>query len=130
MKVGLYAGSFDPFTYGHYDIVLQALCVFDKVVIAIGENQDKQRNIELVESMNVIASYFRDDYIPRKVEVNSFIGSLSGYAEQTHPTSIVRGMRQVSDFNDEFTLNAILTNEGTAPLTYFICHPDFLHVSS
>lgn len=130
MKTALYAGSFDPFTYGHKDIVLSALCVFDKVIISIGENKKKTRTLGTVESMNVIASYFPPDYIGRRVEIDTFTGSIVEYAKRLEVDALVRGMRQVSDFNDEFTFNGIVAPEIKIPITYFICDTVYLHVSS
>jgi pantetheine-phosphate adenylyltransferase len=129
MTTALYAGSFDPFTHGHCDIVLQSLCVFDKIIIAIGNNPKKERAVSIEESMEIIESYFKETST-RKIEITHFTGALTNFAEENRVDAIVRGLRQVSDFSDEFMLNGIVSSATTIPMTYFICHHNFLHVSS
>jgi pantetheine-phosphate adenylyltransferase len=132
MRKAVYAGSFDPMTKGHIDIVKQALKVFDDIVIAIGVNPRKERFFGITETCEMIGEsmllHFCED-APR-VSIQSFENALVHFAEQQEATAIVRGLRQVSDFNDEFTQNGINSRLTEIPITYFICATEFLHVSS
>lgn len=131
-KVGIYAGSFDPFTRGHYDIVIQALRVFDEVIIAIGTNPSKKEPLfDRSQREELVKSHFVEGEIIKRVSVTRFRGPLVKFADEMRATAIVRGLRQVSDFNDEFVLHgANMRAMPEMPMVYFICHSDNLHISS
>lgn len=139
----VYAGSFDPITLGHLDIVSKALTVFDEVHIAIGSNPKKTRMFGVKESCLMIRDSILEmvapltwedqkDHVKDRVSVGSFVGvSLLAYARSVEATHIVRGLRQASDFNDEFTLHGVADRiDPTIPMVHFICQERFLHVSS
>jgi pantetheine-phosphate adenylyltransferase len=129
--LGLYAGSFDPFTRGHFDIVRQGMKIFDVVEIAIGQNAKKTRMFSFEESAALInASLAAEEVEPNRYRIVPFEGSLMRHATKEGATAIIRGLRQVSDFNDEFVLHGILERSTDIPFTYFICKNDFLYVSS
>ena len=130
MKHAIYAGSFDPITRGHFDIVEQALNVFDRVTIAIGVNPKKTRMFPVAGASLLIRQGVTDRFLSDRVEVKSFEGALVHYAEQIGADALVRGLRQVSDFNDEFTLHGANERASKIAQVYFICAHDFLHVSS
>lgn len=132
MKTGLYVGSFDPITLGHLDIVSQACVVFDHVVIAVGVNPTKinTSRFSLEERMELIKSSSREIGISN-IEVMSYTGSMMQAARDTNATSIIRGLRQMSDFNDEFLINGMVARTlPDVPIAYFICKQEYLHVSS
>lgn len=131
MKRALYAGSFDPITRGHIDIVEQALKVFDEVIMAIGSNRAKTRTFTIEESLELIrySISVRSEMRP-KVWAKSFEGALVDFAAESHSDVIVRGLRQISDFPDEFVQHGVNTRLSSIPICYFICHSDYLHVSS
>lgn len=128
----LYAGSFDPITKGHFDIVEQALKVFETVTIAIGRNPDKdtKRLFPWAGSMMLIQSAIEARGWQHRVDVKSFEGALVDFAHEIEATGIIRGLRQVSDFNDEFVQHAFNERMTDLPLVYFICKHEYLHVSS
>lgn len=129
-SIGVYAGSFDPFTRGHMDVVEQALRVFDEIIIAIGTNPKKTRLFPEEVARRLINDHFEGD-ICKRICVTQFSGALVKFADEQRATSIVRGLRQASDFNDEFILHgANMRAMPTMPMLYFICHSDYLHVSS
>lgn len=132
MSHALYAGSFDPITKGHFDIVEQALKVFETVTIAIGRNPDKddKRLFPWAGSMVLIQNALVARGWEHRVDVTSFEGALVDFAAEIDATAIVRGLRQVSDFNDEFVQHAFNERMTNLPLVYFICQHDYLHVSS
>ncbi len=126
-KIGIYAGSFDPFTNGHMAIVDEALKVFDIVEIAVGINPRKQRYFDVNTAAQMIEEATRDN---PNIVVGTFEGTLIRYAEKRNATAIVRGLRQIGDFNDEFTLHGNNRMISDIPITYFISPVRYLHVSS
>jgi pantetheine-phosphate adenylyltransferase len=133
----VYAGSFDPFTRGHLDIVEQALKVFDQVIIAIGENPSKKRLFDIATAKMLIGRHFNGD-INKRIVVTTFKGALVNFADSFGDalgngrcTAIIRGLRQISDFNDEFRMHGVNSRAmPSIPMVYFICHSDYLHVAS
>lgn len=120
MRLAIYAGSFDPFTYGHLSVLRGALKAFDRVVVGIGHNSAKKRTFDLVEREEIIRDYV-ETHMPNalkpggQVEVTSFEGLLVDFCKtrlnqrvwpelpESIPDSlsIVRGLRAVSDFEQE-----------------------------
>lgn len=100
-KIAIYPGSFDPLTNGHIDIIERGLMVFDKVVVAILHNPSKKGLFAVKERVELIEKSLED--IPN-IEVDSFDGLLVDYAIKRNANAILRGMRAVSDFENEFQM--------------------------
>jgi pantetheine-phosphate adenylyltransferase len=101
--VAIYPGSFDPITNGHVDLVRRTLRVFDKVIVAIATNPDKDRSLFTVEErLAMINEVFSD--MKGRAEADSFQGLLVDYAERKRSKVIIRGLRAVSDFEYEFQM--------------------------
>jgi pantetheine-phosphate adenylyltransferase len=140
----LYAGSFDPVTRGHLDIISKALMTFDAVHVAIGTNVRKARTFGVAESQELIArsiiELWPEAGLPHDgevlfggvLEIGEFTNqSLIAYARRIGATHIVRGLREASDFNDEFNLHGVAGRiDPSIPMVHFICEAQFLHVSS
>lgn len=138
----LYAGSFDPITRGHLDIIGKALMTFDAVHVAIGTNVRKQRAFGVSESLDLIARSVAELWpeagaapgplFGGALEIGEYANqSLIKYAQATGATHIVRGLREASDFNDEFILHGVASRlDPSIPMVHFICEAPFLHVSS
>ena len=102
-SVAIYPGSFDPITNGHVDLVRRTLRVFDKVVVAIATNPDKDHSLFSVdERLDMIRQVFTSE--KGRVEADSFQGLLVDYAERRGSPVIIRGLRAVSDFEYEFQM--------------------------
>ncbi|MBM4261702.1 MAG: pantetheine-phosphate adenylyltransferase [Deltaproteobacteria bacterium] len=102
-SVAIYPGSFDPITNGHVDLVRRTLRVFDRVIVAIATNPDKDRSLFTVdERIQMIHEVFRDE--KDRLQADSFQGLLVDYAERKNVTVIIRGLRAVSDFEYEFQM--------------------------
>jgi pantetheine-phosphate adenylyltransferase len=101
--LAIYPGSFDPITNGHVDLVNRTLRVFDKVVIAIASNPDKDRSLFTVqERLQMINEVFAGTN--GRVSADSFQGLLVDYAERRGATVVIRGLRAISDFEYEFQM--------------------------
>lgn len=140
----LYAGSFDPVTRGHLDIIGKALKTFDSVHVAIGTNVRKGRTFGVEESRRLILDSVTelwpqaantdnaDHLFDGALAVGDYANrSLIGYAHEIGATHIVRGLREASDFNDEFNLHGVAGRiDPRVLMVHFICESQFLHVSS
>ncbi len=141
----LYAGSFDPVTRGHLDIVGKALMTFDAVHVAIGTNVRKVRTFGLEESQRLIIGSVAELWpeaagdagngaalFDGALEVGEYAGqSLVAYARRIGATHIVRGLREAGGFNEEFNLPGVAGRiDLSIPMVHFICEAQFLHVSS
>jgi pantetheine-phosphate adenylyltransferase len=101
--LAIYPGSFDPITNGHVDLVNRTLRVFDKVVVAIASNPDKDRSLFTVqERLQLIEEVFAGT--DGRVKAVSFQGLLVDYAERQGATVVIRGLRAISDFEYEFQM--------------------------
>lgn len=129
--IALYAGSFDPITLGHLDIISKAMATFDHVHIGIGKNPRKTRLFSVEESLDLIQRTVMNQ-TEYDFSIGQFIDmTITDYAEQIGATHIVRGLRQASDFNDEFVIRGVIENlNPSIVVTHFICDHRFLHVSS
>ena len=134
----LYAGSFDPVTRGHLDIIRKALSTFDSVHVAVGTNVRKQRMFSVEESTDLIGRSMRDLWpeaetlMGQRLEVGEYARqSLVRYARAIGATHIVRGLREATNFHEEFNLHGLAERlDPTIPMVHFICDAQFLHVSS
>jgi pantetheine-phosphate adenylyltransferase len=97
----VYPGSFDPITNGHLDIIARGVRLFDRIVVALLRNEDKEPLLPLAERIEitraVVAPY-------PSVSVDSFDGLLVDYARARGAQAIVRGLRALSDFEYEFQM--------------------------
>ena len=107
----IYPGTFDPVTNGHIDIINRACKIFDKIIVAVADNKDKNTMFNLekrVEMMKKATSKFP------KVEVKPFNTLLVEFAKKENAKIIIRGLRAVSDFEYELQMgyaNRSLYNE-------------------
>jgi pantetheine-phosphate adenylyltransferase len=140
----LYAGSFDPITRGHLDIIGKALMTFDTVHVAIGTNVRKQRAFGVEESLGLIKRSVVElwpqadtgatdrSLFGGALEIGEYANqSLIKHARTIGATHIVRGLREASDFNEEFNLHGVAGRiDPSILMVHFICEAQFLHVSS
>lgn len=100
-KIAIYPGSFDPITNGHLDIILRGLEIFDKLIVAVAQNINKQALFDIDERLELIRETFKDS---PQIEVDTFDGLLVNYMEEKGARVLLRGLRAVSDFENEFQL--------------------------
>ena len=100
-RIALYAGSFDPLTNGHVDIISRGARLFDRIIVAILVNAEKSPLFTMDERVEITRSVFKTH---SNVEVDTFDGLLVDYVERRDAQVIVRGLRAVSDFEFEFQM--------------------------
>jgi len=128
MKVAIYPGSFDPFTYGHKNIIERGVQVFDQVVVAVAHNTSKKTVFSVEERVQILNEVFknRDD-----VRVDYFEGLLVEYIKRMGTNIVLRGMRTVSDF--EFEMQMALANKTLSSeleTVFMVTDSEFSHISS
>jgi len=104
MTVALYPGSFDPVTNGHLDIVHRALAVFDHVVVAVLANPRKQPLLDAATRVSVLEQALHEAGLADRASVTTFDGLTVDAVRANGASSIVRGLRAVSDFETEMQL--------------------------
>jgi pantetheine-phosphate adenylyltransferase len=97
----IYPGTFDPITNGHLDIITRGVSLFDRIVVALLENADKEPLLPLEERVEIVRAVVAR--FPN-VTVESFDGLLVDYARKRGAQAIVRGLRALSDFEYEFQM--------------------------
>ncbi|AEH23294.1 Phosphopantetheine adenylyltransferase [Thermodesulfobacterium geofontis OPF15] len=103
-KIGIYPGTFDPITNGHLDIIKRALKLFDLVIVAVGENPQKQALFSLEERVYLIKEAIKELPENHRIEVEAFSGLLVEFAKKKSACAIIRGLRAVSDFEYEMQI--------------------------
>lgn len=106
---GIYAGSFDPITNGHLDIIHRALKIFDTVYVSVIDNIEKAPLFSMDERIDLISNSIQSD----RIIVEGFQGLLVDYARKKNIFNLIRGLRAVSDFEYEFQMS--LTNRSQDP---------------
>ena len=101
MRLVIYAGSFDPITYGHVDVAARAARLFDRVVVAVARNDGKNPLFTIEERVELVRQAIA--HIPN-AEADTFSGLLADYVRRRGAHAVVRGLRAVSDFEFEFQL--------------------------
>lgn len=114
-----FPGSFDPFTKGHEDIVRKGLPLFDEIVIAVGVNSTKSYLFDSDKRLNHITSIFKDEPKIRVIAFNSLTVDL---CKQEGCTHILRGLRDVKDFNYEVPI--ALMNRSLSEIETVFLIPD------
>lgn len=115
--LGVYPGSFDPFTLGHKDIVERAAKFCDKLFIAVSENINKKHLFSLDERVEMIREVFAGN---SSIVVESFSGLLVDYMQSRNAQYIIRGLRAVSDFEYEFQMAFANRNINSSVETIFM----------
>lgn len=128
MKTALYPGSFDPITNGHLDVLHRATHIFDKVVIAVARNAEKNPMFTVDERLRLINENVGD---ADKVEVMSFDGLLVDHARTVGASVLVRGLRAISDFEYEFQMAQMNRHLDDAIETIFLMpNQEYFYTSS
>jgi pantetheine-phosphate adenylyltransferase len=100
-RTAIYAGSFDPITKGHEDLIHRTVGFVDHLIVAVAVNSAKQPLFTTEERMRMIQAAVGDD---KRVEIRSFTGLLVDFARSTGSVLLIRGLRAVSDFEYEYQM--------------------------
>jgi len=105
-KVTIYPGTFDPITYGHIDVIKKALRLFDKVIVAISDGNNKNYLFNSAERVEIVKkALFSDLKLDKKnIEIIIFTSLTTDLCKKYKSNIILRGLRAVSDFEYEFQL--------------------------
>ncbi len=128
MRVALYAGSFDPITRGHEDIIQRSLAFVDRLVVAVATNGAKQPLFSVEERVRFVRAAVGND---ARVEVRQFTGLLVDFAREIGATLSIRGLRAIADFEYEFQM-ALMNRHLSRDLETVFMMPsiDLTYVSS
>jgi len=127
-RIALFPGSFDPITNGHVDIILRALPLFDKVIIAVGENATKKYMFDLPQRLAWIKETFAGE---SKIEVTTYAGLTVDFAEKVGASFLLRGVRNPADFEFEKAISQ--ANRQLAPkleTVFLLTSAEFGYISS
>lgn len=127
-KNAVFPGSFDPFTIGHESVVLRALSLFDKIIIAVGYNANKKSLFSIEQRLAIIRKIFENE--PR-IEVISFEGLTVDLCKRINVSFILRGLRTSDDFEFERAVGQV--NKAMNPeieSVYFLTAPEHSFVNS
>lgn len=97
----VYPGSFDPITNGHLDIITRAVHICDKLIVAVGSNENKKPVFTVEERIELIKCSIGDR---KDVEVTAFSGLLADFVREVGAKTIIKGLRAMSDFEYEFQM--------------------------
>ncbi len=128
MRIAVFPGGFDPVTNGHLDLVRRMTHLFDRVIVAIVKGRDKGALFTWDERIELFRKAVED--MPT-VEVEGFDELTIQFAQKKGAIAVVRGIRAVSDFENEFDM--ALMNRKLAPnleSVYLMSSQDFLYVSA
>jgi pantetheine-phosphate adenylyltransferase len=110
LRIAIYPGSFDPVTNGHLDVIERAAMLFDQVIVSVSKNASKAPLFSISEREDMLREVLCPYY---NVIVDAFSGLTVNFARTMGAQAIIRGLRAISDFENEFMM--ALTNKKLAP---------------
>jgi pantetheine-phosphate adenylyltransferase len=126
-KQALFAGSFDPFTIGHYSVVKRALPMFDKITIGIGINSGKKSMFPVGERVKAIEKAFAGE---ERIEVKVYDCLTMDFAKEIGADVLLRGVRTTKDFEYEREIADINLKLGGIETVLLISEPEYASISS
>ena len=128
--LGIYPGTFDPVTFGHIDLIQRALAIFDEVIVAVApQGTDKEPLFSAEERIGFLRKATQK--LGKRVRIEPFQGLVVDYARRVGATTMVRGLRMLSDFEYEFQM--ALTNRklsGKIETIFLMPHEAYAYLSS
>jgi len=128
VRIAVYPGTFDPVTYGHLDILQRAVVLFDRVIIAVASESNKETLFSLSERQELLQEEIKDI---NNAEVSSFSGLTVNFARKCGAVALIRGLRAMTDFEYEFQL--ALMNKKLDPnidTVFLMTKSDYSFISS
>ncbi|MDD7391494.1 MAG: pantetheine-phosphate adenylyltransferase [Fusobacterium gastrosuis] len=129
MKIGVYAGSFDPITKGHQDIIERALKIVDRLIVVVMNNPKKTYWFDLEERKELIKKVFGEN---NKIEIEEYAGLLVEFMEKTDANLIIKGVRDMKDFSEEMVYSFANKelSDGKVDTIFIPSSKDYTYVSS
>ena len=127
-KIAVFPGSFSPFSIGHQSVIEKALPLFDKIIISIGINSEKDQYFSIQERVQWIESVYVDN---EKIEIKRYEGLTVDFCKKEDANFILRGLRDSHDF--KFEKNIAQMNKDLNPdieTIFIITPPELSHISS
>ena len=127
-RVALFPGSFDPFTKGHYDIVIRGLKLFDEIIVAIGQNTMKKRYFPLELMIEKITETFAEE---EKIKVVTYNELTASFVKKFDARYLLRGLRNTTDFEYENSIaqvNKYLNSDLES--VFLITSPEYAAINS
>ncbi len=128
MKIAVFPGSFDPITLGHVNVISRGVPMFDKIIVAIGENASKKYMFSLEQRLQWISETFNHE---PKISVESYTGLTTQFCQDKGAQFILRGLRNPADF--EFEKAIAQANHKLAPqleTVFLLTSPNTSFISS
>jgi len=127
-RISVFPGSFDPITRGHESVIKRALPLFDKIIVAIGENGEKKSFFPLEQRLGWLRDIFEGE---PKIEITSYTGLTVDFCQKQSIPFILRGLRTAADF--EFERGIGQMNKLMVPgieTVFLLCEPEYASLSS
>lgn len=127
-RIAVFPGSFDPVTRGHESIIRRALPLFDRIIVAIGENQEKKNYFSLEQRMSWIREVFANE---PAVSVESYKGLTVDFCKAKNARFLLRGLRTSADFEFERSIGQInKTLEHEIETVFLLTMPEHTALNS
>jgi pantetheine-phosphate adenylyltransferase len=128
MKKVIYPGTFDPVTFGHIDIIKRAVDLFEEVIVTVAINPTKNQLFSTEERVTMLKESLKGY---DRVKIDSFDGLVVEHAKQVGATGIIRGLRQISDFEFEFQM-ALMNRKLAGDITtiFLMPHEKYTYLNS
>lgn len=131
IKTAIYPGSFDPLTNGHLDIICRAAKLFDRLIVAVGNNESKKPAFTIKERILLIEKAVKHVITTSNIEVRFFNGLLADFACKMNADCVIKGLRAMSDFEYEFQMALLNKNLNPDIETLFMMtNVSYSYVSS
>jgi pantetheine-phosphate adenylyltransferase len=127
-RLAIFPGSFDPLTNGHVDIILRSAHLFERILVAVLVNAEKNPLFSASERVAIIREVFKEY---SNIEVDTFDGLLVEYARRRRASALIRGLRAVSDFEYEFQMALMNRHlEPTLETVFMMPAEQYTYISS
>lgn len=131
IKRAVYPGTFDPVTNGHLDILTRASRLFDEIIVAVSKHSSKTTLFTLTDRLQLLNEALKTRKFSSPIRVEAFSGLLVSFARQRGVSTLVRGVRAISDFDYEFQM-ALMNRHQAAGIETVFLMPDekYVYLSS